>query len=83
MKEPQETTVIHCKLRISAILKKFARKNSDSLRILNQCGNLTFDEIANLLESSLSMQQQEIEQLKKKVKSINRRIEELSQGALL
>lgn len=79
-KEPK--TVEQATTRLKITLQKFAGEKGDLKAILDR-HSFRFEELMTLLESSLSMQKDEIERLKKDAKRLTKRLDDLAQGQLL
>ena len=78
--EPED--VQQATLRLKMTLQKFAGQKSDLKAILNK-HSFGFEELLMLLETSLSMQKDELERLKNDAKRLTKRLEDLAQGQLL
>ena len=79
-KEPE--TVEQATLRLKMTLQKYAGGKGDLKHILDKY-SLGFEELLTLLESSLSIQKQEIDRLREDAKRLTKRLNSLSQGSLL
>lgn len=69
-------------LRLKMTLQNFAGERGDLKAILDR-HSFKFEELLMLLETSLSMQKDELERLKKDAKRLTKRLESLAQGQLL
>ena len=69
-------------LRLKMTLQKYAGEKGDLKAILDR-HSFKFEELLTLLESSLSVQKDEIDQLRKEAKRLTKRLDTLSQGQLL
>lgn len=79
-KEPE--TVEQATIRLKMTLQKYAGEKGDLKAILDR-HSFQFEELLTLLESSLSVQQNEIDRLRKEAKRLTKRLDILSQGQLL
>ena len=68
--------------RLKMVLSKYAGEKGDLKAILDK-HNFLFEELLTLLESSLSVQKETIDSLRKDTKRLTKRLEHLSQGQLL
>ena len=78
----EPTDVQQAILRLKMTLQKYAGEKGDLKAILDR-HSFKFEELLTLLESSLSMQKDEIARLRKEAKLLTKRIDTLSQGQLL
>ena len=78
----EPTDVQQATLRLKMTLQKYAGEKGDLKAILDRY-SFKFEELLTLLESSLSMQKDEIDRLQKEAKRLTKRLETLSQGHLL
>lgn len=69
-------------LRLKMTLQNFAGEKGDLKAILDR-HSFKFEELLMLLETSLLMQKDELERLKKDAKRLTKRLESLAQGQLL
>ena len=75
-KDVQQATI-----RLKMILSKYAGEKGDLKAILDK-HNFLFEELLTLLDSSLAIQKEEIDKLRKDAKRLTKRLEHLSQGQL-
>ena len=78
--EPED--VQQATLRLKMTLQKFAGEKGDLKAILDK-HSFGFEELLMLLETSLSMQKDEINRLKGDAKRLTKRLDSLAQGQLL
>ena len=78
--EPE--TVEQATTRLKMTLQKYAGEKGDLKAILDR-HSFQFEELLTLLESSLSVQKDEIDRLRKEAKRLTKRLDTLSQGQLL
>lgn len=72
------------KQAIIRLIQTFCPEKSDTRIIIgNKANNLTFNELVNLLESSIRIQQGELETLRKASKRLSKQVDRLAQGELL
>ena len=69
-------------IRLKMTLQKYAGEKGDLKAILDR-HSFRFEELLTLLESSLSVQKDEIVRLKNEAKRLTKRLDTLSQGQLL
>lgn len=69
-------------LRLKMTLQKYAGEKGDLKAILDR-HSFQFEELLTLLESSLSVQKDEIVRLRNEAKRLTKRLDTLSQGQLL
>ena len=69
-------------LRLKMTLQKYAGEKGDLKAILDR-HSFQFEELLTLLESSLSVQKDEIDRLRNEAKRLTKRLDTLSQGQLL
>ena len=75
-------TVEQATIRLKMILSRYAGEKGDLKAILEK-HNFLFEELLTLLESSLEIQKEEINRLKKDAKRLTKQLDILSQGQLL
>ena len=78
----EPNTVAEATARLKITLQKFAGEKGDLKAILDR-HSFQFEELMTLLETSLSMQKEELERLKNDTKRLTKRIDSLSQGQLI
>ena len=78
-KEPE--TVEQATIRLKMTLQKYAGEKGD-LKVILDRHSFQFEELLTLLESSLSLQKDEIDRLRKEAKRLTKRLDTLSQGQL-
>ena len=78
--EPE--TVEQATTRLKMTLQKYAGEKGDLKHILDRY-SFGYEELLTLLESSLSVQKDEIDRLRKEAKRLTKRLDTLSQGQLL
>ena len=78
----EPTDVQQAILRLKMTLQKYAGEKGDLKAILDR-HSFKFEELLTLLESSLSMQKDEIDRLRKEAKRLTKRLDTLAQGRLL
>lgn len=78
----EPTDVQQAILRLKMTLQKYAGEKGDLKAILDR-HSFKFEELLTLLESSLSMQKDEIDRLRKEAKRLTKRLDTLAQGQLL
>ena len=78
--EPKD--VEQATIRLKMILSKFAGEKGDLKAILEK-HNFKFEELLTLLDSSLAIQKEEIDRLRKDAKRLTRQLENLAQGQLI
>ena len=78
-KEPE--TVEQATIRLKMTLQKYAGEKGD-LKVILDRHSFRFEELLTLLESSLSLQKDEIDRLRKEAKRLTKRLDTLSQGQL-
>ena len=69
-------------IRLKMTLQKYAGEKGDLKHILDR-HSFQFEELLTLLESSLSVQKDEIDRLRNEAKRLTKRLDTLSQGQLL
>ena len=77
----EPTDVQQATLRLKITLQKYAGEKGDLKAILDR-HSFKFEELLTLLESSLSMQKDEIDRIQKETKRLTKRLDTLSQGQL-
>lgn len=78
----EPTDVQQATLRLKMTLQKYAGEKGD-LKVILDRHSFKFEELLMLLESSLSMQKDEIDRLRKEAKRLTKRLDTLAQGHLL
>ena len=67
--------------RLKMTLQKYAGEKGD-LKVILDRHSFQFEELLTLLESSLSLQKDEIDRLRKEAKRLTKQLDTLSQGQL-